>query len=149
VIRENNILFDVNIHDMEDKVFCLEYMNFVHQGGKITTRNMYKYTVDSGVSAYKKYTMKKYKTGFDACERILDLDCVKQYPEIREIQEGICVKHCIQIARGFVRNNEDVVFYQQAAKKYKKSFLKSPYFSIKQKLGFYVFEFFPVLLKYI
>ena len=149
IISQHELRFNTEIHDMEDKLFCLEYMNCCTHGGKIIPEKLYIYK-EYPEDFKRKYPFEKYKTGLDACERMLELSCVQQNKTARSFEQAILVKHCIQIARVSYRSGEkDVTLYREKAKKYKKDFMRCNLISIKQKIGYYVLQSAPFLLKWI
>ena len=150
VIDKYEIRFDTQIHDMEDKLFCLEYWNRCANKGKFIDMPLYIYK-DDGNAFSRKYPYDKYKTGYDACKMILDLPCVKNNVTASNIEKAILVKHCIQIARVAIRNKKasDLSKYKNTAYLYKEEFFECESIKKKQKAGWYVLQYFPLMLKFI
>lgn len=147
-ISDDHIRFREDIHVMEDKLFCLEYMASVEGDGVELTEELYQYDSHVDAKGEQRYQIQKYKTGLIACEEILKLDCINRNPEVKAIQQCIMVKHCVQIARHAYRNGYDVTEYKIKSKPYRALYFKSSYITLKQKLGYFVLQYFPWLLKY-
>lgn len=150
VIDKYEIRFNTQIHDMEDKLFCLEYWNRCANKGKFIDMPLYIYK-DYGNAFSRKYPYDKYKTEYDACKMILDLPCVKNNATAADTEKAILVKHCIQIARVAIRNNKvsDLSKYKNTSYLYKKEFFECGSVKRKQKVGWYVLQYFPLMLKFI
>lgn len=150
IIDKYNLRFNTQIHDMEDKLFCLEYWNGCVNNGKFIDMPLYIYK-DDGKNFSAKYPYDKYKTGYDACQMILDLPCIRDNMMATNTEKAILVKHCVQIARVAVRNGKmsDLSKYKNTAYLCKKEFFECESVKIKQKLGWYILQYFPLMLKFI
>lgn len=115
-------------------------------GGIISPQSLYHYSISNSDNHI---SIEKRKTALLACERILDLNLIKDNPEIEKIQRALYVKHCLQIAKQMAPNGEgELKDLRNRAKKYALVFLLSSHVSIKQKLGFVILETCPRLLKH-
>lgn len=149
IIDDSKITFSPNIHVMEDKLFCLQYMNSQTGGGIELNENLYFYDLHKGSHTLDRYGMERYKTGLNACEEILRIPCIFCDEELTDIQQAITVKHCIQIARESIRLNEDITMYRKRIARLGKLVLFSRHLTIKQKAGYFVLKLCPCLLKWI
>lgn len=147
IIEDSNLIFSTDIHVMEDKLFCLQYMNASNGGGIELNRDLYFYDLHEGSHTLDRYGLERYRTGLNACEEILRLPCVSNDAELSEIQQAITVKHCIQIARESIRLEEDITQYRQRVRGLGKLALSSRYLTTKQKAGYFILRLCPWLLK--
>ena len=147
IIDDSKLSFSTDIHVMEDKLFCLQYMNATDGGGIELSDNLYFYNLHEGSRIINRYGLERYKTGLNACEEILHLPCISCDAELAEIQQAITVKHCIQIARESIRLEEDITLYRKRIKGLGKVVLSSHYLSIKQKVGYLILKLCPWFLK--
>lgn len=147
IIDDSNLTFSTDIHVMEDKLFCLQYMDASDGGGIELNKNLYFYDLHEGSRTLDRYGLERYRTGLDACEEILHLPCVSRDAEFFEIQQAITVKHCIQIARESIRLGENIMQYRQRVRGLGKLVLSSQYLTTKQKVGYFILELCPWFLK--
>ena len=147
IIEKSRLSFSTSIHVMEDKLFCLEYMSKTSGGGILINDQLYYYDKHDDVRVLDRYRLERYKTGFDACEKILELTNIREDTELYLIQQAITVKHCVQISRECVRTGEPFQRYKDYSKHLGKLVLCSRHLSLKQKIGWIILQSFPQLLK--
>lgn len=137
IVRDNLLSFDSSIHFMSDKLFTVEYWNCASKNSLFINHVYYKYNYQE---KEQKYKYRDFCTGYDACLSILDVPVVKNNKTAREAQEARLVHICMKSARTSLKNGDkNISRYIKTAKLYKHSLLKSKDFSIKQKLGYFVF----------
>jgi glycosyltransferase involved in cell wall biosynthesis len=156
LIDKAHLRFDTTIHVMEDKLFCLQYMDSVTANGGGTELNEKLYYYDEHEQESKKsygierhYNLTRYTTGFEACKSILKLGCISNDEELRNIQLAITAKHCVQISRACIREGQDYKQLQEFSKNLKNIVFTSRYLSTKEKIGWVVLQYFPTLLKFV
>ena len=89
IIKQNNIKFREDIHVMEDKLFCLEYMDKCSGKSVEVIENLYCYDTHKGIKKDTRRSLEKKQTGLNACLEILKLECVTKNEEIKKIQESL------------------------------------------------------------
>lgn len=113
-------------------------------GGIVSSKCLYHYTI---AITENHMAVEKKRTSLTACEKILELDCIKSLPEIKKKQEALYVKHCIQLAKRKDESLNNLYEYRKLSQKYVSSFIKSKHISLKQKMAFLILQIFPKLIR--
>lgn len=100
IIKSTRLRFHEDIFDMEDKLFVLEYLNSSHGKCVFIGQALYSYNLTDGSG---RYSPERYETGLDACEKIMQLNCVSNNQDALAAQQAITAKHCVQKARVLLR----------------------------------------------
>lgn len=135
IIKRNNILFDTNIHMLEDQLFVIEYLTYTNKVA-ITNKALYNYRIRKSSAVGNIYSQ-KYSTILISLKRINEIIDKLHIDDI--IIKQKILEYSLKNKNNYIAKNIENYFGKDIKKIYKE-FLNSNKVKFKSKLKIFVMK---------